>query len=938
MYIQRVYATNNKGHAKNVYMENDNNLNSHMRHNFKRRSVLLFCALLLSSFSFISISASLTGNWIYHSAAALNENAIFSQVHRIIDGNRYVYFLVRGCTHNRGNNYTYCTENDIDPIQVFRYDKRQPWDISNVKSLISDETSGFIPAVAEYDPRLGLLVLIYEDNQMDLIFDDGRIINSQALRNNTKPDNKLVPYSVTFDLDEDAFYVATSHGYQKVDAGTGENICVANFDKKVSWAARIGGKMVLIAGDTVNASSYSTNTYYFDVDDIPASLGGHELKLTSMISGINMSPNLTLPNLQGIMPVSDDTFIVFASLSSDKECPIIKIKLADSGNIGTLLVEKCSFDDASAERYRHLFKTDGRYSRLTDGYMVGDRQNVYIFRNENGDVALETIFKGGFTNPELGAKMASIDGKTFWFHLHDYSVPGRGFYYRNYDGGWKPASDVIWPNSPNSMYAPDMAWSPKYGMLFRGPGSYFNPALTDADFFFSYKDGVWKDLSYHNYREKNNYWDITESQRTICIDPINEDMVWSSGMTTGMLRMDLSDYDNFFMIGPQQRTAYTSSPGYFNLFPNQKYYNNGCNFSNFDFDQNNTMWFSHDEIFSFSYDFKYYTEGYVPLMYLTAEERKSMEHIGSDASKVIMPHVIKIYSKHTDRKDQIIAMKTPGYGNILLHTPRGYNVSWKSCFIYDHNGTLEDLEDDRMAPVTDLYDETGVPFGANHENWIYEDTYRGDIWLCTNKGVVIFNPKEYLDGNKSVRRPHINKREGADVDEYPLDMVCVNQVADDILGRKWLAAETGLYVLSRDSKELLAHFSTENSGLPDNQVLGVGCDLGTGSVFAVTHKGLVEFQPSDSYNSLITEPALTIWPQTIGPDFRGYVNITGADPSSTYVVSDAEGQIVKTLGKPVNGTIQWDLTNTSSQAVESGNYNVHRTGNSTETNRIKVIR
>lgn len=910
-----------------------------MRHRIKRRSVLLFGALLFSSIITPKVSAMLNGNWNYHSSAATTAQYQLSRYHRIIDGNKYVYFMFRGVTFDRNSAFIYSTRHDIDPIQVFRYDKSTPWASENIKQISGPETTGFIASIAEYNPRLGLFVVIYDNNKMDLIYDDGRIINSDAIFKVTSPRQSTVAHSITFDPEEDAFYVASNLGYQKIDAKTGENIRMINLDKKISWAGRVGDKMILFGGDTMSSNNYSSLTYCIGIDESPSTLNGKELKISNASGGLNLSSEGYLQDPQGLMPVNEDTFVAFSTLNNEKNASLIKVTLSENGNSGETLVENATFDDASLPRFRHLFMVESRFNSLNDGYLAADNSNIYLIKDVQGNVNCEKINKSGLNlSGETNSKISSVDGKTFWFHKCVDIDSNPGVYSRQFAGEWKAASDAMSPNAPVSMFGADISWSPKYGMLFRGPGSFFEAAIPERDFFYSYKNGVWTDRSHCANPTKYNYYDITPSQRTIGIDPINEDMIWSSGLMPGLMRLDLGDYENFFMYGPQQQVEFpTKHPGFFNVFENQPHYPYACNFSNVSFDADNTMWFTHDQVFSFNSYPEYYTGQYLRLMYLTADERKSMEHIGSDASKVIMPHEIRIPHKRSDRHDQVIAMRSPGNETYIAHTCAAYISYWRECLIYDHNGTPDDTSDDRYVQLENLYDEDGNPFTFDYESAIYEDTYYGDLWIATQKGIIMVNPTRALNGDKTIRRLKITKRDGMDVNEYPFEAVRVYNITDDKLGRKWISSEAGLFCLSRDSRELLGHYTVENSPLPDNVVYGVGCDMETGSVFAVTAKGITEFQPEDTYTAPVKEPVLTVWPLTVGPDYHGHINITGADPTATYIVSDAAGKEIKTLGKPQNGSLQWDITDNGGNSVENGRYEIHRQGEN-ESHRVNILR
>ena len=886
---------------------------------------VFFCLL---SFSF-DLYANLEGSWVYHPAATLRSKVKESQVDRIIDGNRYVYFSVRGSAFNRSEIWYYSTyagkdpmstqvKKGVDPLQLFRYDKTEPWEDGCIKPVASDlQLSGTFHRVLEYSPTKGVLAVIYDDKSMDFIHDDGILIKSEALLSGSLPIRNFEPYSVTFDDEMPLAYVSGSYGIATVNINTGELESINDFGEGVAWAARVGDKMVVIAGK-VSPSSYTTETYLIPKDMKNQKLG------TPIIAG---------SNLQALMPLANNTFAALAPGSSDTQ-NIIRVFVI-SGNSATYtdLTDVLTVDNSSHPNYRNIFRTDGFVSPTRDGYAVHSANEIDFlqkgttfsspadFRNR----AFSIISKSSLSETERNAKSSSADGKTVYFFFYDSTGldgSARGFYSRQLRGGiWEAPTATITPNAPTCAFPYFVKWSPKYGMLFRGPGSTFVDGSAEKDYFSSYKDGKWTDLS---YAANNSKYDVPADQaKHICIDPVNQDWIWGNPAKCGLLRMNLSDFSDFLEIGSTARNWVSTYPGFFQKFTSQAAYALLINFSNMSFDSEGRMWFARFWLTpGTDYDYEDITHARTPLYYYTADEREQMGHSGS--GNVIAPHELSVPATAMYHNTQIVTLKGAGNENTIIGGPMYFHSPVRRLWLYDHKGTLENDKDDDIVYIEELYDERGDKFNSTQYSFLYEDERTGDVWICTNIGPIIVNPKDLFGGKMVGRRPHINKKFGSPSDDYPFEQVQITGIDKDLLGRYWISSGQGLYCLSADGNDLLGAYYSDNSSLPADNIRGVACDGATGSVFILTEKGIAEFIPEGTINSVSSATALKIWPTTLSPQYKGYLNISGAQEGMEYVVFNKNGEEVISLGKPAGGMFQWDGKDSSGNRVAPGRYNVKR--------------
>jgi hypothetical protein len=118
--------------------------------------------------------------------------------------------------------------------------------------------------------------------------------------------------------------------------------------------------------------------------------------------------------------------------------------------------------------------------------------------------------------------------------------------------------------------------------------------------------------------------------------------------------------------------------------------------------------------------------------------------------------------------------------------------------------------------------------------------------------------------------------------------------------------------------ETVAHFTTENSLLPSNNIISLAIQSSTGEVFIGTGSGLV------SYVNEATEPKedfseLYAYPNPVAANYYGYITIVGAMENTEVRIVDGSGNLVQKI-KCIGGSATWDGTNTQGKRVASGVY------------------
>ncbi len=241
----------------------------------------------------------------------------------------------------------------------------------------------------------------------------------------------------------------------------------------------------------------------------------------------------------------------------------------------------------------------------------------------------------------------------------------------------------------------------------------------------------------------------------------------------------------------------------------------------------------------------------------------------------------------------------------------------------------DDLSLKQYKSLKTFRDQDNKSFSTPY--WLYiKPDNDGILWIGAYEGVISLNPLEAFSEDFHINRIYYNKKEGVDVSGQLVDGLQVNCIDVDAANNKWIATNTsGVYFVSPDGSEIYKHFDSSNSPLPSDQVYSVCCDRATNSVIMVTPTGVVEYFPNvtpaeDDYSNVYA------YPELVEPDFTGMITIKGLMAHSNVVITDGDGNVVKTMVSD-GGIALWDACNEYGVRVETGYYKVYASQGDTST-------
>lgn len=873
--------------------------------------------------TYLSSSAAVTGKWILHpsldiysSTSALNSQST-NNIQKLMDGERYLYALVTSSYYaNAGFNDSDITKTvNKTPLVIARLDKTPAnGKIEPLSPALP--LSGADVLTAEYSHQTRCLAVAYTNGNIDLIFDDGRFISNSDLGGLSIPGGKNIR-SVSFSADGKTVSAAADFGFITLDTESGKMLDIYNFGTKINFANIVGDKFLAATDDAV---------YYF-----PTSVHPRTLATLPTLKGIAGKTNQSLMNdggglklRYGIYPVDDRSFLFIGECYEGASGMSLNIAVIpenpseESCMVDNFFSTSADFNTMAAnEKLTRGFPEQGLVSLTRDGLMAHTSEHIYLipYRKDNPDCSSEASLKSyidshnqilfkdpvAYTDIRSGQQkykiVASSDGETFF-----YFVPRTGFIARKPVATDLSAKKTTWEtigspyeiNSNSSGEPGHLYYTPEYGLtvhnLGQNPDFYYPDGMFDG--FCTYRNGVWTQRSLAHTNFKNGYMYGTQQvinlPRGAVHDPNDPKYVYTRGRYVGIRRENIEDPSDLLLLA---RSNFGYKVSYLAAAVSSATNSSSASFSEPDFDNNGTMW---THLWQTS-------PKQAQLWYWTAEDRAACKKAADYAAHPMK--VIPLPGVYPSLHGKIVAGRTEKNKNIIFLTSDNYLTdSW----MYDHNGTLDDTSDDRLVIFEDMIDENGDEIVDQYDraNPAFEDPYDGAFLFGHRTGMVSTTVEQAFDYEKphlTVIRP-VNSENGSVVSDFGAGGVTGITVDREM--NKWVALRSGgLACLSPDRSKILAWYTTDNSGLPTNNLLSVVYNPETNSIFAGTRYGIAEFILDGTDHPIVAENP-SVSPRTVQPHFNGYVTFSGLTDSKEYTLSGPDGKEIL-IGHPTEGIIQW---------------------------------
>lgn len=252
------------------------------------------------------------------------------------------------------------------------------------------------------------------------------------------------------------------------------------------------------------------------------------------------------------------------------------------------------------------------------------------------------------------------------------------------------------------------------------------------------------------------------------------------------------------------------------------------------------------------------------------------------------------------------------------------NGGWGCAVVgVDTKGTTS-VDDDEYVLYSGFRDQDGTVTNTVRKTWMVEDK-NGHIWIGTDAGIFVVEDYDKIaDGSSNYLetvRPKVARNDGTSYADYLLSSDFILNIAVDSNNRKWIATTTsGLYCVSADGSEIIYEFNKDNSPLVSNVVTMVACDPNSNDVLIGTPEGLFVYS-SDSAPAKDDYSEVYAVPNPVRPDYTGWITINGLMDNSLVKITDSHGHTIWE-GRSEGGMAIWDGCDGNGNRVRTGVYMV----------------
>ena len=735
---------------------------------------------------------------------------------------------------------------------------------------------------AYYNAVKKYLLIVYSDLMIDFLYDDGTIRSITALKDYSTSGTKEIR-SISFDTEGNRVYMATDFGYLALNDEKYEVASSGIYNHPIDRIVRAGDYLLIIADGKLRADALKANHISFDdFKEVQWVNGGKAMNVLPLTSQMCVYSEMGQPYEEHyILTFSDGT-----------EIPEVK-------HIG-------SFQGATIVENKA-------------GLMLTRPSEIASVDRQTGELNILARQES-----DRSYSVGSWDLKEFF-----YSIPREGFYSNRVDnsGEWTLTRPLVHPNSPSAFRSNFLSYDSSLGMLVNSHGMDQNFSSHNAPnpiLLSALKDGKWKNLGIPYLNKDDGYRLVNPSG--FARDPDNPDIFYFGSVVNGLIRYNIKDYSDVLHITRSNDTP--SLPGHVSAGEPYKDWGSVYMLVYPKFDKKGNLIVSHINT-EVSVSKSYRTE----LWIWTPEKRKA-----SVSPETFQPFTrIKLDGLLAVKAMQALPHEGAKTSNLIsIFAVRNYD---QPLIVYDHNGTPDDVEDDRMVTVKSLYDDDGS-ISFHYMLCALEDPETGLVWLGTDNGVFTYNPAEQFTQTGKVNRIKVSRNDGTSLADYLLNGISVNNISIDNHGRKWFSiANGGLISTSPDGKTIIQEINTDNSMLPSDNVYATCYNPDNNSLMVATDAGLCEYYLTGPSSSSASESGVRAYPNPVRPDYYGWVTIDGLEDGCLVKITDSAGNLVREIGPVSGGQVQWDACNSRLDRVASGVYFVlaSGTGESSYSEMTKIL-
>lgn len=269
---------------------------------------------------------------------------------------------------------------------------------------------------------------------------------------------------------------------------------------------------------------------------------------------------------------------------------------------------------------------------------------------------------------------------------------------------------------------------------------------------------------------------------------------------------------------------------------------------------------------------------------------------------------------------------TDDFNQLWIQSPKGNGLIY-----YKYGNNIETTGDDQWKIFKQGVGNGNLP--SNNVLSILRDK-DNSIWVGTDDGIGIIYCSDNVLGNCEATLPIIQQDQFAG---FLFKGEQVQSMAIDGANQKWIGTQNGVWLISADAKQIIHHFTVNNSPLLSNDIKKIAVDPTTGEVYFATFNGLC------SYRSTATEASedksnILVFPNPVPPQYNGQIAIRGLAENTLIKITELNGRLVYQT-RSLGGQAVWNGRDYVGNKIASGVYLVlARDGKGMENIITKIVK
>jgi len=230
---------------------------------------------------------------------------------------------------------------------------------------------------------------------------------------------------------------------------------------------------------------------------------------------------------------------------------------------------------------------------------------------------------------------------------------------------------------------------------------------------------------------------------------------------------------------------------------------------------------------------------------------------------------------------------------------------------------------------------------ASNKILCFTEDLNGEIWVGTDKGIKVIYSSE------NIFNTDINNESAVNVQtilvefdghvQHLLEFESVTAIAVDGANRKWVGTQkAGVFLLSADGTQELAHFTENDSPLFSNTIVSIAIDPKSGEVFFGTAMGVISYKGNATKGGESFQDVYA-YPNPVHPEYNGVIAIKGLLRDANVKITDISGNLVNNMIAN-GGQAIWNGKNFNGERAQTGVYLVFCTNSDgSETMVTKIL-